>query len=87
MRNEGRPRSNNSWRVFFNIFVPVFGIKIRFAVIVKSFAFRGLGKVRELGKACLEICEKFQWILAAPVVAIEHVRHFSQAAEVRKEMM
>ena len=56
-------------------------------MIVKSFAFRGLGKVRELGKACLEFCEKFQWILAAPVVAIEHVGHFSQAAEVKKEMM
>ena len=56
-------------------------------MIVKSFALRGLGKVRELGKACLKICEKFQWILAAPVVAIEHVRHFSQAAGVKKEMM
>ena len=56
-------------------------------MIVKSFAFRGLGKVREFGKAYLEICEEFQWILAAPVVAIEHVRHFSQAAEVKKEMM
>ena len=31
---------------FFEIFIPVFGIQIGFAVIVKPFAFFGLGKVR-----------------------------------------
>ena len=31
---------------FFEIFIPVFSVKIRFTVIVKLCAFFGLGKVR-----------------------------------------
>ena len=38
--------ATTSGEFFFEIFVPVFGIRIGFAVIVKPFAFFGLGKVR-----------------------------------------
>jgi hypothetical protein len=74
MIGQCKPGSKNCWRIALELFVPIFGIGTRTAVVVKAMAFFGFGELGHISEVLFELSKEGSGFVASSVVTVEHVR-------------
>jgi hypothetical protein len=74
MIGQCEPGSKNFWRIALELFVPIFGVRTRTAVVVKAVAFFGFGELGQFCKVLFKLSKEGLGVVASSVVTVEHVR-------------
>ena len=74
MISQCEPGSKNYWRIALELFVPIFSVGTRTAVVVKAMAFFGFGELGQFCEVLFKLSKESPRLVASSVVTIEHVR-------------
>jgi hypothetical protein len=73
MVGQCEPASKDFRRIALELFVPIFGVRTRTAVVVKSVAFFGFGEMGQFCEILFELSKEGSGVVAFSEVTIEHV--------------
>jgi hypothetical protein len=74
MIGQCEPGSKNFWRIALELFVPIFGVRTRTAVVVKAITLFGFGEMGQFCEVLFKPSKEGSRIVAFSKVTPEHVR-------------